>query len=130
MGASEAGSSSLILAVAAFAHPTAANAAVPCRDRIYNDWYGDGKIATTYPVSCYRDALKHVPTDARDVLEPRRRHPLRDAGCAGAAKGQTKVPAQVGKRRRCGPAAPAESSSKTKTTTHAAARSGARAPSR
>ena len=56
----------LILAVAAlapFASPTA-GAAVPCRDRIYNDWYHDGKIATTYPIACYRDALKHVKGDA------------------------------------------------------------------
>ena len=52
------------LLIAAF-WPTAANAAVPCRNRIYNDWYGDGKIATTYPLSCYRDALKHVKSDAR-----------------------------------------------------------------
>lgn len=52
------------LFVAAF-WPTAANAAVPCRNRIYNDWYGDGKIATTYPISCYRDALRHVHSDAR-----------------------------------------------------------------
>jgi hypothetical protein len=44
--------------------PATANAAVPCRDRIYNDWYPDGKIATTYPVACYRDALKHVKGDA------------------------------------------------------------------
>src|SRR5690349_5749122 len=54
----------LVLAFAAFA-PATANASVPCRDRIYNDWYADGKIATTYPLGCYRDALKHVPTDAR-----------------------------------------------------------------
>ena len=52
------------LLIAAF-WPTAANTAVPCRNRIYNDWYGDGKIATTYPVSCYRDALAHVHNDAR-----------------------------------------------------------------
>ncbi|HVU76077.1 MAG TPA: hypothetical protein VHC67_00750 [Gaiellaceae bacterium] len=45
--------------------PTAANAAVPCRNRIYNDWYGDGKIATDYPISCYRDAIKHVSNDAK-----------------------------------------------------------------
>lgn len=41
-----------------------ASAKVPCRDRIYNDWDRDGKIASTYPLSCYRDALKHVPPDA------------------------------------------------------------------
>jgi cobalamin biosynthesis Mg chelatase CobN len=44
--------------------PASATAAVPCRDRIYNDWYRHGKIASTYPLSCYRDALRHVPSDA------------------------------------------------------------------
>jgi cobalamin biosynthesis Mg chelatase CobN len=44
--------------------PASAKAAAPCRDRIYNDWYSHGKIASTYPLACYRDALKHVPSDA------------------------------------------------------------------
>jgi cobalamin biosynthesis Mg chelatase CobN len=44
--------------------PASAKAAVPCRDRVYNDWYRHGKIASTYPLACYRDALKHVPSDA------------------------------------------------------------------
>lgn len=41
------------------------HSAVPCRDRIYNEWYASGKISTTYPTSCYRDALKHIPADAQ-----------------------------------------------------------------
>lgn len=44
--------------------PASAKAAVPCRDRVYNDWYRHGKIASTYPLACYRDALRHVPSDA------------------------------------------------------------------
>ena len=48
-----------LAAVAAFVPP--AGAKVPCRDRIYNDWDRDGKIASTYPLSCYRDALRHIP---------------------------------------------------------------------
>jgi hypothetical protein len=43
--------------------PGIADAKAPCRDRIFNDWYHDGKIASTYPLSCYRDALKHIPPD-------------------------------------------------------------------
>src|SRR5437870_4676696 len=54
----------LALAVV-FCVPATAKATVPCRDQIYNDWYKDGKIASTYPIACYRDALKHVPADAR-----------------------------------------------------------------
>ena len=45
--------------------PATSSAAVPCRDRIYNDWYHDGKIASSYSTACYRDALKHIPTDAK-----------------------------------------------------------------
>src|SRR5471030_2589458 len=51
--------------VAGFLVPATAGAAVPCRDRIYNDWYHDGRIASSYPTSCYRDALKHIPADAK-----------------------------------------------------------------
>src|SRR5262249_24461181 len=52
----------LVLALAAVAASApAADAKTPCRDRIYNDWNKDGKIASTYPLSCYRDALRHIP---------------------------------------------------------------------
>jgi len=57
----------LLLAVllAAVAVPGTANASgTPCRNKIFNDWYRDGKIASTYPLGCYRDALKHIPPDA------------------------------------------------------------------
>jgi hypothetical protein len=106
----------LILALAAFA-PSTAGAAVPCRIQIYNDWYRDGKIATSYPVACYRDALKNVPIDAREyssLLDD-----IRSAmqGALARAKGQTKVPAQIGS----GGAAVSprhESSSKSSTSPH------------
>jgi hypothetical protein len=42
--------------------PAGASAAVPCRNQVFNDWEHDGQIASTYPLSCYRDALRHVPT--------------------------------------------------------------------
>ncbi len=51
--------------LAGLAISASASAAVPCRDRIFNDWYHDGRIASSYPTSCYRDALKHIPADAR-----------------------------------------------------------------
>jgi hypothetical protein len=45
--------------------PGTANAAgSPCRNKVVADWYRDGKIASTYPIGCYRDALKHIPADA------------------------------------------------------------------
>jgi hypothetical protein len=43
--------------------PAGAQAKEPCRDKIFNDWYKDGEIASTYPLSCYRDALRHIPPD-------------------------------------------------------------------
>lgn len=51
-----------LLAVVLPGHASAAG--TPCRNKIFNDWYPDGKIATTYPIACYRDALRHMPADA------------------------------------------------------------------
>jgi hypothetical protein len=51
----------LVLALAVAATTvSAADAKTPCRNLIYNDWYQDGQIASTYPISCYRDALRHL----------------------------------------------------------------------
>ena len=57
----------LLLGLLAFSFlaPAGANAATPCRDKIYNEWYSTGKISTTYPIDCYRDALKNIPPDAK-----------------------------------------------------------------
>jgi hypothetical protein len=48
--------------VAAFAHAPSAPAAVPCWKQLLTDWY-DGRIDKTYPIPCYRETLKHLPTD-------------------------------------------------------------------
>lgn len=113
----------LILAVAAFA-PSTAGAAVPCRDRIYNDWYHDGKIASTYPISCYRDALKHVKGDA--AIYSSLTDDIRSAMQAAISRlhGAKNVPSQVGKGLP--PNSPVvdkttTSKTKTKTTTGATA---------
>jgi cobalamin biosynthesis Mg chelatase CobN len=53
----------LALAAVAALGPARAGAATPCRDKIFNEWYHDGKVASTYPIACYRDALKHIPAD-------------------------------------------------------------------
>jgi hypothetical protein len=50
--------------VAALARPAASTAAAPCWKTLLNDWY-DGRIDHTYPIQCYRDALKHLPADVR-----------------------------------------------------------------
>ncbi len=55
----------LLATLLAVVLPGPANAAgSPCRNKVVADWYRDGKIASTYPISCYRDALKHIPADA------------------------------------------------------------------
>jgi len=37
-------------------------ASTPCWRALINDWY-DGRIDQTYPVSCYTDAIQHLPQD-------------------------------------------------------------------
>jgi len=52
----------LLLALVAAAAPSTAPAAAPCWKQLLNDWY-DGHIDKTYNAGCYREALKHLPTD-------------------------------------------------------------------
>ena len=55
----------LLASLLVFVLPGTANAAgTPCKDKVVSDWYRDGKIASTYPIGCYRAALKHIPADA------------------------------------------------------------------
>jgi len=91
----------LLLVLAAVAVPVAipatASAAVPCRNKIYNDWYGDGKIASTYPIACYRDALRHMRTG--DTIYSSLSDDIHSALQAAIERshGKTHVPLQVGK---------------------------------
>jgi hypothetical protein len=56
------------------ARPAAAAHKPACWQVLLNDWY-DGRIDGTYPIHCYREALKHLPSDvdtyssARDDIE-------------------------------------------------------------
>jgi cobalamin biosynthesis Mg chelatase CobN len=87
----------VLLALAAVASfgPGRADAATPCRDKIYNEWYHDGKVASTYPLSCYRDALKHVP--AQDAVYTSLSDDIRLALQAAIARSHgQKVPSEVG----------------------------------
>src|SRR3954466_12657191 len=34
-----------------------------CSSALIRDWYVDGRIDKTYPVHCYREALKDIPED-------------------------------------------------------------------
>jgi hypothetical protein len=44
--------------------PDVAQAKTPCWKALLNDWY-DGRIDNTYPVHCYREALRHLPSDVQ-----------------------------------------------------------------
>jgi hypothetical protein len=56
----------LTLASAGLAVGTAsATAATPCWKAVLSDWFADGRIDQTYPLSCYREAQRHLPPDAK-----------------------------------------------------------------
>jgi hypothetical protein len=78
-----------------FVVPGQARAAAPCRDKIYSDWYADGKIASTYSHACYVDALRHVPAASEEYSSLR--DDITAAMRAGALHAEGKVvPKEVG----------------------------------
>jgi hypothetical protein len=59
-------------AVGALAAPPQADAkATPCWERLLDDWVVDGRIDKTYPASCYREAMKHLPRDLEEYSSVR-----------------------------------------------------------
>jgi hypothetical protein len=44
---------------------SAASAKTSCWRLIQNEWVNGQPISTTYPLSCYREAIEHVPEDLR-----------------------------------------------------------------
>jgi hypothetical protein len=86
---------SLLAISCVVALPVTADAKVPCRNAIFNDWYHDGQIASTYPVACYRDALAHVR--GGDTIYTSLKDDIRSALQAAIQRGQgKKVAEQVG----------------------------------
>jgi len=51
--------------VLAVALARSASAAPPCWERVIDDWSDNGRVDRTYPLSCYREAVKHMPEDLR-----------------------------------------------------------------
>jgi hypothetical protein len=78
-----------------FVVPAQARAAAPCRDKIYSDWYADGKIASTYSHACYVDALHHVPTATEEYSSLRDDITAAMRAAALHAEGKV-VPKEVG----------------------------------
>ena len=106
-----------LLVAAAVGLPGAAHGAVPCRDRIYNDWYADGKIDTTYPIACYKDALKHVPADARVYSSLVGDIKSAMQGALERLEGKTDIPKQIGHGIVGGAAGVSHTVNQTSTTT-------------
>jgi hypothetical protein len=50
------------LLLALTAAPASASA---CGQRVLDDWYDDGHVATTYPIHCYREAIADLPEDVQ-----------------------------------------------------------------
>jgi hypothetical protein len=78
------------------AGPAAAKSTPPCWKTLINDWY-DGRIDSTYPIHCYREALNHLPTDVetyssarddiRQALQERITQSHKGGGAAGGSSG-------------------------------------------
>jgi hypothetical protein len=45
------------------AQPAQARSMSNCSKALIHDWYVDGRVDKTYPVHCYREALKEIPED-------------------------------------------------------------------
>ena len=45
------------------AQPAQARSMSTCSQKLIHDWYVDGRVDNTYPVHCYREALKNIPED-------------------------------------------------------------------
>jgi hypothetical protein len=85
----------------------AANAAKPCWRQLIDDWY-DGRIDRTYPASCYREAQRHIPTDAStysSLPEDLDRALAVVLAGGGPVDPDTPVPAGSGGRRSVAPKA-------------------------
>ncbi len=85
-----------LLAAVVVAIPAQARAAEPCRNKVFNDWYADGKIKSTYAHACYVSALHHIPADA--TVYSSLGDDIRTAMRAALNRSEGKsVPAQVGR---------------------------------
>lgn len=52
-------------ALVALSLPAGAAAATPCWKKVLNDW-SNGRTIGSYPLHCYRDAIRRLPEDLRD----------------------------------------------------------------
>jgi hypothetical protein len=79
--------------VLAAALPGTAAAKTPCWKKVLNDW-SRGRPIGTYPLHCYRDAIRHLPEDLRDYSSAA--DDIAAAMQAQIAKRNTRSPQGVG----------------------------------
>ena len=72
--------------------PGQAAAATPCWKKVLNDW-SNGRAIGSYPLHCYRDAIRHLPEDLRDYSSAA--DDINAALQAQIAKRHTRVPQSV-----------------------------------
>jgi hypothetical protein len=46
-----------------------ASAKTPCWKNVIGDWYVDGRVDGTYPISCYQQAIQNLPEDVRSYAD-------------------------------------------------------------
>ena len=82
--------------------PAQARSMSKCSAALIHDWYVDGRVDKTYPVHCYREALKQIPEDQiiygtlRDDLNRALQSAIRQHG--GHVTGDTLVVPLAGPR--------------------------------
>ena len=73
-----------------------------CAQRVIRDWYSGGRVDGTYPLACYRAAMRALPEDVRQYSDADReiaralayaRQGLRDPGPGPAAPARKPKPA-------------------------------------
>jgi hypothetical protein len=97
-------------AVGALASAAPASAkAEPCWERLLDDWVIDGRIDKSYPASCYREAIRHLPDDlenyssAREDMERALATSARGGGGGGGERGSDPVIAPPEDQREADP---------------------------
>jgi len=59
----------MLAALASWINVPVATAASPCAKQVLSDWYADGRVDDSYPLTCYDEALDAVPSDIRDYTD-------------------------------------------------------------
>ena len=87
----------VLSAVASLSLASSAGAASKCGEKVFADWYDNGRIDRLYPLNCYEDAIDAIPddigpyVDAEEVitraLQGALRNELADGGCDPTADG-------------------------------------------